>query len=222
MSDFVYHHRISHRAKSLRLTIGSSGQLTVTSPPHLAIHTLNDFVNQHQDWINRHRQQLANRPQLGESADSVYLFGQLFQLRFTHHLTQPPQVICDNQSVTVNSWQANASAPEIWWRWLRQTATKYLVPRTHQLAQIMGLKFGKISLRQQKTRWGSCSRQGNLNFNWRLVHTPTEVIDYVIIHELAHTQHHNHSHQFWQLVSRYDPEHPQHRGWLKRHGYQVG
>ncbi len=86
----------------------------------------------------------------------------------------------------------------------------------------MNTSINKITLRQQKTRWGSCSSAGNLNFNWRLVHYPPEVIDYVIIHELAHRTHMDHSSSFWQLVARYDPDHLKHRNWLKKHGVSVG
>ena len=86
----------------------------------------------------------------------------------------------------------------------------------------MDINFNSITLREQKTRWGSCSSKGNLNFNWRLVHYRPEIIDYVIIHELAHRTHMNHSAKFWQLVEKYDPEYRKHRGFLKRHGMAVG
>jgi predicted metal-dependent hydrolase len=85
----------------------------------------------------------------------------------------------------------------------------------------MDISFGSISLREQKSRWGSCSSLGNLNFNWRLAHHPPAVIDYVIIHELAHRLHMDHSSAFWSVVKKYDPEHLKHQGWLKRRGLQL-
>jgi len=80
----------------------------------------------------------------------------------------------------------------------------------------MGIDYGKITIRDQDSRWGSCSSQGNLNFSWRLIKTPQEVLEYVIIHELAHIKHMDHSKQFWELVEQYDPLYREHRRWLRR------
>lgn len=87
----------------------------------------------------------------------------------------------------------------------RQQAKKMIPLRTAQIAQTMNLTYNKITIRSQKTRWGSCSHHNNLNFNWRLILMPTEILDYVIIHELAHTVQHNHSKKFYEIVSRYCP-----------------
>jgi len=107
-------------------------------------------------------------------------------------------------------------------KFLKNTANHYIIARTHKIAEKMDLKFNKITLKKQKTRWGSCSSQRNLNFNWQLVHFETHIIDYVIIHELSHLVHMNHSRDFWKLVERYDPEYKKHVGWLKRNGLNLG
>ena len=78
--------------------------------------------------------------------------------------------------------------------------------RAEYYAGMMGVTFGNITIRNQKTRWGSCSGKGNLNFNYKLYFLPTELMDYVIIHELAHRRHMNHSAAFWQVVEQYCPE----------------
>ena len=78
--------------------------------------------------------------------------------------------------------------------------------RAEYYAGMMGVTFGNITIRNQKTRWGSCSGKGNLNFNYKLYFLPAELMDYVIIHELAHRRHMNHSAAFWQVVEQYCPE----------------
>lgn len=82
----------------------------------------------------------------------------------------------------------------------------------------IGARYGRVSIKDQKTRWGSCSQKGNLNFNWRLIHAPEAVRDYVVIHELCHLTQMNHSQKFWQEVSRFCPDYKSHRQWLRENG----
>ena len=80
------------------------------------------------------------------------------------------------------------------------------------------MDYGRISVRQQKTRWGSCSVRGNLNFNWKLALMPEEILDYVVVHELAHRVEMNHSPRFWAVVETVLPDWRERRRWLKQHG----
>ncbi len=96
---------------------------------------------------------------------------------------------------------------------------KAIIPeRAEYFAEIMGVKFNRISIKHQVTRWGSCSAKGNLNFNCLLVLCPPEVRDYVIIHELCHLKELNHSQGFWNEVARYCPDYKAHKQWLKVNG----
>ena len=85
----------------------------------------------------------------------------------------------------------------------------------------MGVTCGRISIREQKTRWGSCSGQGNLNFNWKLILMPPEILDYVVVHELAHRKQMNHSPAFWAEVERILPDWRERRRWLREKGGEV-
>ena len=82
----------------------------------------------------------------------------------------------------------------------------------------MGVSYGSITVREQKTRWGSCSAKGNLNFNWKLVLMPEEILDYVVVHELAHRLQMNHSTEFWDEVEKILPDYRKRRQWLKENG----
>mgnify|MGYP002547163680 CR=1 FL=1 len=85
----------------------------------------------------------------------------------------------------------------------------------------MGVSYGRVSIRDQRTRWGSCSGKGNLNFNWKLSLVPDEILDYVVVHELAHRKEMNHSQRFWAEVERILPDYKARRKWLKEFGSQV-
>jgi predicted metal-dependent hydrolase len=91
----------------------------------------------------------------------------------------------------------------------------YIENRVEYWAEKMNLKYNRIFIRSQKTKWGSCSSQKNLNFNWHLIFAPKKVIDYVIIHELAHLKHMNHSSKFWDFVKKYDRNYKSNILWLK-------
>ena len=100
---------------------------------------------------------------------------------------------------------------------MRQLAGDELPARVSTLAERVSLRPARISVRGQRTRWGSCSAKGNLSLNWRLVQVPLEVRDYVLIHELCHLRHMNHSSAFWALVRRHCPDYERSEAWLKAH-----
>lgn len=100
-------------------------------------------------------------------------------------------------------------------------AKEYFPKRAAYFAPLTGGTFTRITIRDQKTRWGSCSAKGTLSFNWRLMLAPPAVLDYVVIHELCHLTHMNHSKAFWALVESACPDYRTHRKWLKDHGQEL-
>ena len=93
--------------------------------------------------------------------------------------------------------------------------------KTEYYARLMGVTYGRISIREQKTRWGSCSSKGNLNFNWRLILAPEEVLDYVVVHELAHRREMNHSKAFYAVVESMLPDYRRAQKWLRDNGQSL-
>lgn len=106
-------------------------------------------------------------------------------------------------------------------RVLADEATKMIPERVRYFAPIVGVDYGRITIRNQRTRWGSCSGRGNLNFNCLLMKTPPEVVDYVVVHELCHRKEMNHSPRFWAEVERVLPEYKKARRWLKENGGDI-
>lgn len=109
---------------------------------------------------------------------------------------------------------------------LRQVLSKRALERIRMrleyYAPRIGVTFGRVAIRDQKSRWGSCSAKHNLNFNWKLIMAPAEVLDYVVIHELCHLIEFNHSARFWNLVEKQMPEYEAWKKWLKAHGSELG
>ena len=93
--------------------------------------------------------------------------------------------------------------------------------RCEYWAPILGVTFNRVSVKDQRSLWGSCTREGNLNFSWRLTLAPDSVLDYLVIHELSHRAQMNHSRRFWEVVERACPHHRTHRKWLRKHGRSL-
>ncbi len=115
--------------------------------------------------------------------------------------------------------QEKLSAEDI--RRLADQALELLPGRVAYYAPQVGVTYGKITIRNQKSRWGSCSAKGNLNFNCLLMLTPPEIQDYVVVHELCHRRQMNHSEQFWREVERILPDYGERRRWLKENGSRI-
>ena len=117
--------------------------------------------------------------------------------------------------------QEKREMPEAEKKYYRNLAREVLGARTGYYARKMGVTYGRISIREQKTRWGSSSSVGNLNYNWKLVLMPPGVLDYVVVHELAHRREMNHSAAFWKVVATWMPDYKKYRKWLRDNGNQF-
>lgn len=106
-------------------------------------------------------------------------------------------------------------------RALAQQAVRVLPDRLRRFAPLVGVDYGRVTVRCQRTKWGSCSARGNLNFNCLLMLCPPEVLDYVVVHELCHRKELNHSPRFWAEVERVMPDYKKHRDWLKQNGSRL-
>ncbi|MBP7634138.1 M48 family metallopeptidase [Candidatus Ozemobacteraceae bacterium] len=105
--------------------------------------------------------------------------------------------------------------------WLRAQAGRVLGERVRDLCRRHGLSIGTVTIKDTRSRWGSCSVRRNLNFNWRLVMAPPWVIDYLVVHETAHLDEMNHSDRFWRLVAQRCPDYRSHEAWLKTCGASL-
>ncbi|HCC84166.1 MAG TPA: hypothetical protein DEP87_00555 [Candidatus Pacebacteria bacterium] len=225
---FIYDRRPSRSFSRISVGVTQRGKVRVVAPKLLPKFLLEQFLASKADWILAELQKQASKtkPQVSASLipELISVFGQNLPLKITQNLQSPPKITLTKQYVAINTWQnpdlkthQQKLATQLNQQ-LHRLAENYLLTRTKTLATQMETTYARVTLRAQQTRWGSCSSQGNLNFNWKLVNFPPAIIDYVIIHELAHRTHLNHSQAFWTLVAKFDPAHAQHRGWLKRHG----
>ena len=157
-----------------------------------------------------------------ETAGKVLYLGNLCEAELTLNPEQkePTVVLADNKFyITLTSKDQNPSA--LCEDFLRRQALDFITARAKELAAKMEVTFNNITVKDQKSLWGSCSQKNNLNFSYRLIKMPRAVIDYLIVHELAHLVHFDHSADFWATVEKFIPDYKQHRRWLNNNKYAV-
>jgi predicted metal-dependent hydrolase len=216
-----YQVQLNPRSRNLRLRITPKAEVVVSAPPRTPDRIIAQFVSDHTDWILKHQQQVQRQRKTQNT--EMMVFGKMYKkvVRAADDCLKQPVVIIDDEMHISPVSQSKASVERALITFLKTTAQKYIIPRTKQFGEVMNISYASITLREQKTRWGSCSSTGALNFNWRLVQYPSAIIDYVIVHELAHRREMNHSHRFWAIVAKYDPDYQSHRQWLRKHGSTV-
>jgi predicted metal-dependent hydrolase len=211
------------RRRTIALIVQPDGTLTVRAPLHLPEARIRHFVEAHADWIARQRERI--RRSGGPPVRRQYRDGESFLLLGESHPlqivpAQRPALTFDGRSFRL-SRAAVERGEAAFIRWYRQQAAAHLTGRVAALAAAHGFSWKKVCISSARTRWGSCSSTGTLSFPWRLVLAPPEVIDYVVLHELVHTQVRNHSRAFWAQVARRMPEYKTHVRWLKQHGQKL-
>ncbi len=230
MTAPTYIHKKSSRTNSIKIALNTSGKVVVTTPHFMPKFLIDRFVTTNMNLIEIQQRAFELKKKQAGSTNDVHLFGKVYTRKDSLSTSLPIGISISGSNLLFNpsssphltsSEKIEAEYRRTKLRFLKHTASQYIIPRTQQLAQTMKTTFGKITLREQKTRWGSCSSTGNLNFNWNLVQYEPAIIDYVIIHELAHRTHMDHSQAFWNLVAKYDPAYKEHQGWLKRNGLSV-
>ena len=202
------------RARRYVLRLRPDGTARVTVPRGGSDATALEFAEKNAAWLRQQLQRAVTRP-AGKTAWPVgaeifYRGEKVMMAESEHGISFADQ--------TLHLTPAALDCRPAIERHLRQFATAELPPRVFHFAQQHGLNVRRVTVRDQKSRWGSCSRRGTISLNWRLIQTPAFVTDYIILHELMHLRQMNHSRKFWQEVERVCPGYRAAEKWLKTHG----
>ena len=205
------------RARRYVLRLRPDGTARVTVPRGGSEAMARQFAEKHTDWLRRQLQRVAARP----PGKAVWPVGAAIFYRGEKVLLTGSSNGVSFAEQTARLAQNEADCRPAIERHLRQLAAVELPPRVLHFAQLHGLSVQRVTVRDQKSRWGSCSRRGTISLNWRLIQTPAFVTDYIILHELMHLRQMNHSRKFWQEVERVCPEFRVAEKWLKTHGRSL-
>ncbi len=209
-----YNLKRSLRARQLWLQIHPEKGLSVTMPRHYDHKNVPAYLTSKTRWILRHLNQLKNELSCAEVDTNAPQVPLCYQ-------GSPIQSFGEDHKKTYSLLDGTLVDYHGVLSWLQQKALKIIPARALLYSGIIGVNFNKISIRDQKTRWGSCSHKGNVNFNWRLIMAPEAVLDYVIIHELCHLKRMSHSKAFWNEVTKYCSDWRDQRRWLNKHSHEL-
>ncbi len=226
--------RVSTKSRNIRIEIRSPREVVLVIPRHAPKYAAREFLKSREGWIQQKiaemRQRHADAPldpqRLNwDNRDRIPLRGVELPLRIVSTSMRNTSVRVDGEAINVFSPSAQLGDRAKLQRVLvqelqrqaRQDAQRYMNEESARL----GIRVGEPRIADQKTLWGSCAADGGISLSWRLVMAPPAVFRYVVIHELCHIRHHDHSDAFWALVTQQMPDFDAHRSWLREQGARL-
>jgi predicted metal-dependent hydrolase len=215
VTEIDYRIRRSERARRVRVTVDAAG-VEVVLPRRAAEREAAAAVRELAPWIHRRmREQAVAAAAVAARGDTLPYLDRTLGV-----VAEPGRVRVHRRGdvLLVPTGLEREAALE---RWYRRAARDEIAPRLTRACALAGSAYTKLTIRGQRTRWASCSRNGAMSFNWRLLLAPEPVLDYVVWHEVCHLDVMDHSPRFWALLARWCPDYRQQSQWLRRHGQTL-
>jgi predicted metal-dependent hydrolase len=204
--------RVSRRARRVALKIDAIGDaVELVVPPRTSIPRALNFLESNREWVESRLAALPPRIVFADG-EKVPVLGVPHRIRHVARSSKNGPVWIEGREIRVSGDAAHIARRVR--DFLKERARAEYGPRARKLAEQIGRKVGRISVRDTSTRWGSCSANGNMAFSWRLIMAPEAVLHYVVAHEVAHLAEMNHGPRFWKLVEKLVPDVERHRDWL--------
>ncbi|ABO51248.1 protein of unknown function DUF45 [Desulforamulus reducens MI-1] len=225
-TEISYLFRESSRAKNVNLKISLEKGLEVIVPFRYPLGNIEPLLREKEQWILQKLAMISHKAQQKkenslEEKQAVSFLGKSYRLVTVFQQGSPVVELVGDKIIVILPQNHKDNIKQILEAWLKYQAREIILQRLEVARKELGIHYKQVFIKDQKTRWGSCSSQGNLNFNFRLVMAPLPVIDYLVAHELSHLIEMNHSKKFWSLVERICPKYKTHRRWLKEHGAEL-
>lgn len=220
VGDLAFEVRRSARRKTLEITVDRGGELIIASPPGVADDVLSEFVREKRFWVYTKLAEKAalQQPVGGKefvSGEGFPYLGRSYRLLLVEEQELPLKLEAGRFQLVRD--QA-AEGREHFIRWYTSHAGPWLRKRVAGWAARMGVTAKAVEVRDLGFRWGSCGQAGGVNFHWATILLPASIVDYVVVHELAHLVEPNHTPEFWQRVARVLADYEQRKAWLAEHG----
>lgn len=215
--NLQYTVKFSNR-KTVRISVERDKSVVVLAPNATDLNEIKRKIEEKKFWIyrkiNHAQKHEASEKRRYVSGSSVMFLGKTYTLRVARG--EFDGVVFDGHLTLAE--QSLSAAADIFRDWFKAQAGEYIVPKTAELAEKLGVDYNSVKISGMRYRWGSCTKKNNLNFNWRLIKAPPSVIDYIILHELAHILESGHGKKFWQIVKTQNINYVSAKNWLRSNG----
>ena len=213
---------VRSRRRSIALSVARDATRTVRAPLRTPVSFIEAFIEEKLPWVERVMERLRGQSQgvthRYETGERFWFLGRECSLRVSEEASR--SLVFSNGEFLLSK-HAHYRARSVFLEWYKREAKKILLERVSFFARENDLEYQSVKINAARTRWGSCSGKGSLNFSFRLVMAPLSVIDYVVVHELSHIEHKNHSRTFWKAVAVMFPGFETERRWLKKNGHLL-
>jgi len=207
---------VRKNVKNARIRVSNDLNVTAIIPVNYPVNKIDNFIHDKRNWIFKTINRLKhNSKSIVLSYNDILLFGEPYEFENDSSLNN--KVMTYSNAKKIKSRHDLINKKELLTVWYKHIANKYIKQRVSEIADKNGFRYNRLFIRDQRTKWGTCSSGRNLSFNWRLILCPLFVIDYLIIHELSHLNEMNHSPKFWQTVAGLYPEYDKAKKWLKEY-----
>jgi len=214
VEQISYSVRRSERARRVRVTIDATRGIEVVLPRRAAEREAAAAIRELRPWIERRVRELDRaRQAVAARANTLPYLSQMLQV-----VPEPGRMRVHRRGDQLLVPADRAERDPALERWYRRAAQAEIAPRLDRACAAAGLRYSRLTIRGQRTRWASCSRSGAMSFNWRLLLAPEPVLDYVVWHEVCHLEIMDHSPRFWALLRSHCPDYREQLRWLRRHG----
>ena len=210
----------TNRKKTASIKI-EQGVVQVIVPQNLPQKEIDDLLKQKSDWIRKkmiiQQSVPVSKPKEFVYGESFTYLGRNYRLKVLTGQLQPVKLKQGYLQVTVPVEQKSDQAliRKLLQDWYLDRASDKLEQKSIKYSEQMGVQPTKIKVKEYKSRWGSCNSRGEISYNWKIIMTPHRIVDYLVVHELSHLIHHNHSKQYWNQVRSIVPDYQDRRDWLK-------
>ena len=207
------------RVKHARIRVNENKSVRVIVPDSFSDQEIDALLNQKEKWIAEKLAFFNDRKKsIALHSNQILFLGEKYS--FYHFSDLKRKIIINHEHKTIRSGLELLN-PAILEKWYRKQARKIILERLETYSNKHGFVYNKVFIRAQKSKWGNCSAKKNLSFNWRLIKAPLYVIDYIVVHELVHTEILNHTKQFWMKLKLIFPDYKKAVNWLDKYGNSL-
>ncbi len=207
--------------RSISLSISKAGEVVVRAPRKLPLERIFEFVNEKENWINKHLNEIKKNNLLNydiKNYDAFLILGKKYTARQIAGIKKIE--ICNNEIIYPIPWEKEVFIVKMQ-KFYREQAKIILSQRMEYFANLMQINYNSFSVKNYKARWGCCSKKGDIIINYKAIMLPHNIIDYIVIHELAHLFEFNHSSKFYQIIASIMPSWKKNRKDLKNYSYLL-